>query len=105
MYRALDTLRKHFDDDWDKMHQSLGTTELKTKSLLATYANKIRHGKSLNLQELFDAYLGHYDALKYVRNALLTFLTNNSQPDINLQLPNLGRAVIPNITANPDKNK
>ncbi|MYE63739.1 MAG: hypothetical protein F4X29_10650 [Rhodothermaceae bacterium] len=90
LYRALDTLRKHFDDDWVKMNQSLGTNKSKTDALLTTYANEIRHGESLDQQKLFDAYLGHYDALKYVRNALLTFLVKNSGSDFNLQLPDLG---------------
>ena len=90
LYRALDTLRKHFDNDWVKMNQSLGTNKSKTDALLTTYANEIRHGKSLDQQKLFDAYLGHYDALKYVRNTLLTFLVENSKSDFNLQLPDLG---------------
>ncbi|MXW13507.1 MAG: hypothetical protein F4Z76_01090 [Rhodothermaceae bacterium] len=72
------------------MNQSLGTNKSKTDALLTTYANEIRHGESLDQQKLFDAYLGHYDALKYVRNALLTFLVKNSGSDFNLQLPDLG---------------
>ena len=50
LYRALDTLRKHFDNDWDKMHQSLGTNRSTTDALLTTHATKIRHGESLDQQ-------------------------------------------------------
>ncbi|MDE2770549.1 MAG: hypothetical protein OXI44_05160 [Bacteroidota bacterium] len=102
LYRALDSLRKHFDNDWENMHLSLGTSKSRTDELLTTYANKIRHGESLDQQMLFNAYRGHHKALKYVRNALRTFLIKNNQADINPALPNLGPTVVPDITANPD---
>ena len=89
LYRALETLSQHYGG-WDKMNQSLETEESKTRALLKSDADQIRHGESLDQQKLFDAYRGHYDALKYVRNALLTFLLKNSESDVNLQLPDLG---------------
>jgi len=89
LYRALDTLRKHFADDWDKMNQSLGTEKSKTEELLKLHADQIRHGELLDQQQLFDAYRGHYKASKYVRNALLTFLLKNSESALSSQLPDL----------------
>ena len=94
LYRALDTLRKHFDKKkWDKMHESLGTSKSEIDALLTLDATKIRHGDPLNQQELFNSYLKHYDASKYVRDALLTFLIKNSESDLDLQLPDMGRTI------------
>lgn len=102
LYRALDTLRKHFSDDcekknlahaWSKMHGSLGTSKSEIDALLILDATKIRHGDPLNQQELFNSYLKHYDASQYVRDALLTFLIKNSESDLDLQLPDMGRTI------------
>ena len=78
LYRTLETLSKHYGG-WDKMHQSLGTNKRAIDALLTPYANKIRHGKALNEQMLLNSYLEHYDALKYVRQALLDFLDQEQQ--------------------------
>ena len=83
LYRALETLSRHYGG-WDKMNQSLGTKKSKTKALLKPHADKIRHGDSLDQQKLSNAYLGHYDALKYVRRALPVFLSKNSESDLKL---------------------
>lgn len=93
LYRALDTLRKHFDNDWSKMHKSLGTSKSEIDARLTLDATKIRHGDPLNQQELLNSYLKHYDASKYVRDALLTFLVKNSESDLDLQLPDLDRTI------------
>ena len=95
LYRALDTLRKHFDNNWDKMHLSLGTNKSTTDALLTTYATKIRHGESLDQRELFDSYRRHYETSKFVRDALLVFLIKNSESDLNMQLPGLDRTITP----------
>ena len=105
LYRALDALRKHFDDKWTKMHQSLGTSKSKIDALITPYANKIRHGESLDLQELLKSYREHHSAAKYVRDALLIFLIKNSQSNFDLPLPDLDRIIIPNMSTCLDKNK
>ncbi len=97
LYRALDILRKHYGHDnktnWEKMHRALGTKKVDIDKLITPYANAIRHGESLGEQELLDSYLGHYKALKYVRDALLIFLIQNSESDLNLKLPDLSRTI------------
>lgn len=102
LYRALETLSHHFSDDcekknpahaWSKMHDSLGTSKSDIDELLTPDANKIRHGEPLGQQKFFNSYLRRYDALKYVRDALLAFLINNSESDLDLQLPDLGRTI------------
>lgn len=108
LYRALDTLREHFDGNnkkcrWKKMHQSLGTSKSEIKDI-TTYATEIRHGASLDHQKLFDSYCKHYSALKYVRRALLIFL-KNSRSDLDLRLPDLDCSITPNMGISLDKNK
>ena len=78
LYRALEALFQHYGD-WDKMNKSLGTSESETGQLIKPYADKIRHGKSLNENQLKDTYLNHYCASKYVRDALRAFIRTNHE--------------------------
>ncbi len=89
LYRSLETLSKHFDGDWNKMHQSLGTSRSAIEEFIKRAADEVRHGISLDEQTLFNAYRGHYDALKYVRDTLLTFLLRNSETSLDMQIPEL----------------
>jgi len=81
LYRSLEALHQHYGG-WDGMHQSLGTSESEIIRLTKTHADVIRHGKSLDEQQLQDAYLGHLEASKYVRDTLLAFLFKNSRSDL-----------------------
>ena len=94
MYRALEALCNHYGE-WEKMHQALGTNECAIKTLIKKYADKIRHAKPLDEEEFGESYLKYYHALKYVRDTLLAFLIRNSEPELNMQMPDLSSTRIP----------
>ena len=88
-YRALESLRQHFDGCWNKMHESLGTDPCVIKTLIQQHANKARHGSPPELQTWNNN--STWRALAYVRDTLLAFLIKNSTAEIEMPVLDLTR--------------
>ncbi len=93
-YRALETLRLHFDGGWEEMHKSLGTNQCAIVTLIKRHADKIRHGKVPDYEGIDScAYYG----LNYVSETLLAFLIKNGAAESNLEMPVLNHGAIPDF--------
>ncbi len=91
-YRALDALCQHFDGNWNKMHESLGTNHCAIYTLIQQHADPIRHAKDPDYEKL--AQIPWY-ALTYVRDTLLAFMIKNGATDADRRLPVLDHRRIP----------
>lgn len=103
-YRALETLRESFEDDWDKMHQELGTNQCAIYVIIQRHSNKIRHGSLPNYEQSLERLNILFYALEYVRDTLLAFLIRET-PSINQQSPVLDCSRIPEFVDIEDRKK
>ena len=98
-YRALEALSWHYGRDrrrdWEAMHRSLGTNRCAIYTLIQQHADKIRHGKPLEVKDYEELERIAEYALKYVRDTLIAFVIEHSPLASSMKKPVLDRSSIP----------